>query len=128
MGAVLFLWLGRGACLAVFACGGSELTPPPVPPPFQQVLAGIFVFVVAMILLATVEIVTTQLRDLPAVVGPKKKSQASVATVARGIFSTFGMATQAIVNIRRATIGSPGQNSQRRRSNLRPPQQRDAKE
>jgi len=105
VGAELFMWLGRCASLVVFALGGSEVAPPlqPPPPPLQNILGAIFLFVVAMIFVAMVEIIGTLLRGLD-VLGSGPVDPTKVDQYAASIFKTFGMATTQIGNIGKATI------------------------
>ena len=107
MGAALFIWLGRCSSVVVFACGGSEVVPPlpPPPPPFQNILGAIFLFVVAMIFWAMVEIIGTYLRGLD-VLARRPLDPKAVYRFAQYIFKTFGMASQQIGNIGKVTIKS----------------------
>lgn len=107
MGAALFIWLGRCSSFMVFACGGSEVAPPlqPPPPPFQNIMGAIFLFVVAMIVWAIGDIVGTFLRDLD-VLARQPHDPKIVYRFAQYIFKTFGMATREINNIGKSTIQS----------------------
>ena len=108
MGAALFIWLGRCSSLMVFACGSSEVASPlpPPPPPFQNILGAIFLFVVAMIFWAMVEIIGTYLRGLDVLAqGPLDPKM--VNRLSQYIFKTFGMASKQIGNIGKATLKSP---------------------
>jgi hypothetical protein len=103
VGAGLFIWLGRCSSLVVFACGSSEVAPPPLPPLFQNILGSIFLFVVAMIFWAMVEIIGTYLRGLDVLAqGPLDPK--IVDRFAQSIFKTFGMASKQISNIGKTTI------------------------
>jgi peptidoglycan biosynthesis protein MviN/MurJ (putative lipid II flippase) len=91
----------------VFASGGSQVVPPlpPPPPPFQNVMGAIFLFVVAMIIWATADIVATFLRDLD-VLARQPHDPRVVYRFAQYIFRTFGMGTRQINSIGNATIAS----------------------
>jgi hypothetical protein len=103
VGAGLFIWLGRCSSVVVFVCGSSEVAPPPLPPLFQNILGAIFLFVVAMIFWAMVEIIGTYLRGLDVLAqGPLDPK--IVDRFAQSIFRTFGMASKQIGNIGKTTI------------------------
>src|SRR5690242_6129977 len=96
MGAALMIWMGRCSSFVVFAVGGSEVTPPlqPPPPPFQNVLGAIFLFVVAMIFGAMAEIVGTYLRSLDVLgrdSGSGRVDPRMIHRYSKYIFKTFGM-------------------------------------
>jgi hypothetical protein len=103
MGPLLFIWLGRCSSLVVFAVGGSEVIPPlpPPPPAPQNILGAIFLFVVAMIIVAMVEIIGILLRKLDVLAsGPVDPD--TVDRYAVSIFGAFGMAITQIGSIGKA--------------------------
>lgn len=104
MSAEFFMWLGRSSSLVVFVLGGFEVALPlqRLPPPLLNILQAIFLFVVAMIIVAMVEIVGTLLRNLD-VLG-SAPDPTKVDQVATSIFRTFGMAIRQIGNIGKTTI------------------------
>jgi hypothetical protein len=105
MGAELFMWLGRCSSLMVFALGSLEVVPPlpPPPPAPQNILGAIFLFVVAMIIVAMVEIIGIILRKLD-VLASGQVDLDTIIQYAKSIFEVFRMGVTQIGNIGKATI------------------------
>ena len=106
IGSIVAAGVGRLACAAIVAAGGSHLLPPP-PPPIHEEMHAMFLFLAAMVPLATGEVIAGYLNliSITAKVKNRKARLRELKTVQRSMFGALTVSANAVKSIFTRTVG-----------------------
>jgi hypothetical protein len=106
IGSTVAVYVGRLGCAAFVAAGGSHLLPPP-PPPIQEEMHAMFLFLVAMVPLATGEIIAGYLNliSITAKIKDRRARRKELETLQRSMFGALIAAGSAVKKLFAQTAG-----------------------